>query len=501
MDALRQQVNEMILNGWRLILSIAGVTSITSQRPPFAMLKSISVLLTALLLAPLAALHAAPVTTTEALVAAVKDGADGATIEIAAGTFVLKAPLEPKAGMTITGAGVGKTIITNDPAWAPSTMTLPDPEMSTKGMDTRAYLLRLKDKAADITVSALTLRAPQLHGAIYGYENKNLHLHHLSIEDVLASGIRTFAMSGAKIHDCEFIDAGGRWERGVRGEKGGITGGAIFAIWMSDSEISHNHFTRTQMGNSDEFYGIKVREGKRCRVHHNTIEVNFSMEFPFDNDEDVEIDHNICHGTISIPKHAGGPVPASGRTFHIHHNLFHDTYSIEFVRNGVEIDHNLFDFDPAKDHGNTISAFGKAAAKGPALFHNNLVNNPGRGVIWINEPYSNFEVRNNHIITRTTKTPRTEGLFGLNAQSDLASISIRNNIIECIGQARPLMRFKEATVARVENNRFTNVSDQSLYPNPPTNQTQGLETPLFFTCGVQDEMTVNGWNVTRANAK
>ncbi|MDH4452608.1 MAG: hypothetical protein QE570_05445 [Verrucomicrobiota bacterium] len=197
-------------------------------------------LLTAALLAPLAVLHAAPVTTTEALVAAVKDGAEGATIEIAAGTFVLKAPLEPKAGMTLSGAGVGKTIITNDPAWAPSTMTLPDPEMTTKGMDTRAYLLRLKDKAADITVSALTLRAPQLHGAIFGYENKNLHLHHLSIEDVLASGIRTFAMSGAKIHDCDFIDAGGRWDRGVRSEKGGITGGAIFSIWMSDSEISHN---------------------------------------------------------------------------------------------------------------------------------------------------------------------------------------------------------------------------------------------------------------------
>ena len=347
----------------------------------------------------------------------------------------------------------------------------------------------------------MTLRAPQLHGAIFGYENKNLHLHHLSIEDVLASGIRTFKMSGAKIHDCQFIDAGGRWERGMRGEKGGITGGGIFAIWMSDSEIWNNRFTRTQMAKSDEYYGIKVRQAKRCRVHHNTIEVNFSMEFPFENDEDVELDHNICHGTVSIPKQGGGPVPASGRTFHIHHNLFRDTYSIEFVRNGVEIDHNLFDFDPAKDHGNTISGFGKSAAAGPALFHNNLVSNPGRGVIWINEPYSNLEIRNNHIITRTTQTPRTEGLFGLNAQSDLTTLNIRNNIIECIGQARPLMRFKEATAVRVENNRFTNVSDQSLYPNPPTSQSQGLEKPLSFTCGVQDEMTVNGWKVMPTKAK
>ncbi|MFO1521541.1 MAG: hypothetical protein U1G05_05790 [Kiritimatiellia bacterium] len=85
-----------------------------------------------------------------------------------------------------------------------------------------------------------------------------------------------------------------------------------------------------------EFYGIKVRQSVRSRFHHNTIRTNFSMEFPFENDEDNEIDHNFLAGTVSIPKHAGGAVPASGRTFHIHHNLFRDTYSIEFVRNGVE---------------------------------------------------------------------------------------------------------------------------------------------------------------------
>ena len=102
----------------------------------------------------------------------------------------------------------------------------------------------------------------------------------------------------------------------------------------------------------------------------------------------MEIDHNILLSAVSIPKYAGGPVPASGRTFHIHHNYFRDGYSIEFVRNGVEIDHNLFDFDAAKDGGNLISAFGNVPAKGPAKFHNNLVSNPGRGVIWMNEPYA-----------------------------------------------------------------------------------------------------------------
>lgn len=269
---------------------------------------------------------------------------------------------------------------------------------------------------------------------------------------------------------------------------------------MEDCEIANNRFTRTRQEKQHEFYGIKCRQGKRCRVHHNTIEVNFSIEFPFENDEDVEIDHNICYGTISIPKHAGGPVPKSGRTFHIHHNWFRDTYSIEFVRNGVEIDHNLFDFDPAKDHGNLISGFGQAPAKGPASFHHNLVSNPGRGVIWINEVFNNLDVYNNHIIAKTTKTPRQEGLFGFNAKSDFSTISIRDNVIECQGQARPMFRNKESYATKLQNNRYTNVSDSAQLQDAASKEPAGLAEELQFTCGVHGEWKVAGWKTFPANA-
>lgn len=427
------------------------------------------------------------------LVASVRDGVDGATIQIAPGTYELEAPLELKAGMTLKGAGMDKTILTHAAAWKPSTHTLPDPEMTTKGMDTQAYLIRMKDKAAGITVAALTLRGPQLHGAIYGWENAKATLHHLRIQDFLWTGIRTFSLKSAKIHDCEFIDAGGRWEKGQPGLKGGITAGAIFSIWMADSEIYDNRFKRTQMGKADEFYGIKGRQGKRVRIHHNTIEVNFSIEFPFENDEDVEIDHNVLHGTVSIPKHAGGPVPKSGKTFHIHHNWFRDTYSIEFVRNGVEIDHNLFDFDVQKDHGNLVSGFGKATAPGPARFHNNLVSNPGRGVIWINEIFNGLEIRNNHVKTRTTATPRKEGLFGLNGGCDFTTIAIRDNVIECEGQPRPLLRSRESYRAVIENNALTNVSDTDAYANPKADRPVGPQAPLRFECGAHGEVSVDDW--------
>lgn len=440
---------------------------------------------------------AAPLKTAAELVAAVKDAKEGDTIELAEGTFELDASLELKGKMTLKGAGMDKTILTHTKAWKPATKTLPDPEMKLEGLDTAAYLIRIKRDTSGVTVSDMTLKCPQLHGAIFAWFHKELHLHHLRIQETLWSGVRTFGMTEAKIHDCEFIDAGGRWSKGEPGVKGGITGGGIFACWMSKSEVFDNRFTRTRQAAEHEFYGIKVRQATDCRFHHNTIEANFSMEFPFENDGDNEIDHNVCHGTVSIPKHAGGVVPKSGKTFHMHHNWFRDSYSIEFVRNGVEIDHNLFDFDANADHGNLISGFGNADAKGPASFHNNLVSNPGRGVVWINEVFNNLEVRNNHIVTRTTKTPRKEGLFGFNPKCDFKTIAIKDNLIDCEGTPRPLLRAKESYGCVVENNKLVNVTDADKLTNAKADRAVGLEKPLKFECGVKGEYTVDGWKAEK----
>ncbi|QDU29501.1 hypothetical protein ETAA8_46130 [Anatilimnocola aggregata] len=439
-------------------------------------------------------LHAAgSVKTPAELIAAVSVATEGDTIRIDEGRFELPEPLELPSGVTLQGAGVDKTILAPTKDRTAPTISLPDPEMKLEGLDTGAYLIRLQRDSRGVKISDLTLQGSQLHGAIFAWYPRDLELSGLRVQETMWSGVRTFGMKNSKIHGCEFIDAGGRWEKGKPGTKGGITGGAIFAIWMADCEVFDNRFLRTRPQREHEFYGIKVRQAKRCRFHHNTIEVNFSLELPFENDEDVEIDHNVLHGTVSIPKHAGGPVPESGRTFHIHHNWFRDSYSIEFVRNGVEIDHNLFDFDPLKDHGNLISGFGKAAAKGPAVFHNNLVNNPGRGIIWINEVFDQLVVRNNHIVTRTTATPRIEGLFGFNPQCDFSTIAIKDNVIECIGTPRPLLRSAESYQATIENNRLQNVSDAEKLKNPKANREAGLEAPLQFSCGVKGERTVDGW--------
>ena len=447
------------------------------------------------------AASAKPLATTGELIAAVADAKSGTVIELTEGTFKLTQPLDLKTGVSLKGAGIGKTIITNAEKWQANPATLPDSETNHEKFDRTGYLIRCANDAKNIAVSHLTLTGPKMHGAIFGWANEGLHFHDLRIEGFMYCGIRTYIMTGAKIHDCTFVNAGQRWENGKLGVKGGLTGGGIFGVWMSDTEIWNNRFLDGRTLPHEHYYGIKGREARRVRIHHNTIEAGFSIELPFEGDEDVEIDHNILRAAVSIPKYAGGPVPKSGRTFHIHHNYFTDGYSIEFVRNGVEIDHNLFDFDAAKDGGNLVSSFGDVPAKGPAKFHNNLVSNPGRGVMWMNEAYANLEVRNNHIIARTTRSPRTEGLFGFNEKSDFKTFSFTGNIIECIGTARPLFRNEASGTALVENNQLTNVSDTTRYANNQTGAAHGLEQSLKFACGVNGEMTVDGWKTSKSPAK
>ena len=442
----------------------------------------------------LAGNSAAQVTNVTDLVNAVNNGLANATVTVGPGTFLLTAPLKPKAGMTIQGAGIGQTILTNDPSWSPSTVKLPEGGVTASSIETGAYLFSLATNTHGVTLSDMTLTGPELHGALYGYNTDNLHLHDLVIQDFRWSGIRTFAMDGANIHDCEFIDAGGAWSGGAPATSGGITGGGMYVTWMKTSEIWNNRFRRTKSGNQFNFYGIKGRQGRNSRIHHNTINVNFSIEFPFENDEFMEIDHNVCKGVISIPKSGGGPVPAGGYTFHIHHNYFTTSYAVELTRKGVEINNNLFDFKTTSDGGNLCSSFGTTAAQGSLSFHDNLVKNPGRGVFWSDPIYNDLSFRNNHIITNTTVTPRTDGLFGFNASCDFSTITIADNIIECIGQTRPLLRNSASNSALISNNSLTNVSGTGNYANPDTGAPRGPLAPVQFTCGVDDEFTVDGWN-------
>ena len=117
----------------------------------------------------------------------------------------------------------------------------------------------------------------------------------------------------------------------------------------------------------------------------------------------------------------------------------------------------------------------------------------------MNEPDAGLEVRNNHIIARTTAKPRTEGLFGIHDKSDFATFVFRKNIIECTGTPRPLFRNDVSGQSTVENNTLTNITDTTRYANKPGTAPIGLEAPLKFQCGVNDEMTVDGWKASKVS--
>ena len=97
------------------------------------------------------------------------------------------------------------------------------------------------------------------------------------------------------------------------------------------------------------------------------------------------------------------------------------------------------------------------------------------------------------VCSQETNKQKKEGLFGFNPKCDFKTISIRDNIIECQGQQRPLLRNKESFGATIQNNTLTNISDAKQYENAKADRTIGPEAPLKFECGVHGEFTVADW--------
>ena len=432
----------------------------------------------------------AQVTNVSELVNAVNNGSENDTIIISPGIYELTSPLRPKPGMLIAGRNKELTIIKGAASWDPGIADLPDSDVDHTSVNRNAYLIDLGTRVPGVTLRDLTLRGPLLHGAVYGNNCDQLTIHDVNFVDFLWSAIRVFRMGNGKIYNCTFIDAGGNY---------GKTGGAMYLVFTDEAEIYNNRFEKTP-GFTRNFYGVKGRLMRNSRIHHNTIMTNFAIELPFENDKFVEIDHNYLDGVVSIPKFAGGIRLDSGSTFHIHHNYFTRSYSIEFHRNDVEIDHNLFDFDVASDRGNLVADFGRKLAPGATAFHDNLIKNPGRGIFWSNGGYENFSFFNNHVIGNTTVTPRKEGMFTLNnrfSNADYTTLEIKDNIFEFIGQSRPLFREDSAYKSSVINNVLINVRDSSLVDNVQTGDPQGPLEPLFFRCGAGGEYQVDQWDIEK----
>ena len=53
----------------------------------------------------------------------------------------------------------------------------------------------------------------------------------------------------------------------------------------------------------------------------------------------------------------------------------------------------------------------------------------------------------------------------------------------------------------MENNPLANVTDTTRYANKQTGAPAGREQPLKFACGVNGEMTVDGWKTSKTPVK
>lgn len=450
------------------------------------------------------------VSTAAQLVNAVNNGAAGDTINVAAGTYVLTASLTPRANMVIKGAGITSTILKPASSWNPGTVVKPYDPTNSVAVNTSAYMFNLGGRGSDnlpggndnISISDMTLDGmKQLQGAVFGYDANYLTIYNMYLHDYSFCGIRVIRSTNLVAHDNEFINMA---IKGMDPEAGGI----VFA-YLSNSEIYNNQFYFATHGvfygagvNAGNYFGIKGRQLRQSRIHHNTIMIHFAIELPFENDEDVEIDHNYMMGWISVPRDGdGGATPPSGVGFHIHHNYFSKASILEYPRNCVELDHNLIDND-RNEPGVLFTSYPSRVMPGPSKIHDNLIKNLGMAIaeVW---RYNNFQFYNNHLISTPNAGNTWKGAlwdvcfkFSPSNEMDHHTCVFRDNIFDCSAFPRKLFWGGMGSDFVIQNNTMINVTDQTNYSNPDTGAKRGLLAPLHFTCGVGGEYTVNQWEIS-----
>ena len=447
------------------------------------------------------------VSTTAELYDAVSNATSGTVIDVAAGTYVLPESLQVRTGITLRGAGDGRTVLRAADSWQADFSGSIDDGVNVDAVTPGSYLIDMgRDVSQGSTFTGLAFEGPRLHGAIYGTNVDGLTLTDNQFREFGWSGVRLWTTDDATITNNTFTDTGGK-------SGNGKTGGALFLTYQTTTEIADNTFAKTP-GRDNNMYGVKTRQLRNSRIANNTIDTNFAVEIPFENSYGVEITGNYLDGTVSLPKFNGGittidgkPVEA-GDTFRLHRNYFTRAYSIEGPRNGLEIDHNLFDIDPDDDNGNLIATFGserQTTTPGPLSFHDNNVKNPGRGVFWSDIPQDNLEFVRNHILAdETTENPVAQGLFGFRVSqndgdaTDFSTILIADNLIEVIGGERDLFRNDSSYNAQVMNNLLVNVNAAGAPDgfNPMTGDPIGPDTSLFFRVGAGGAFQVDGFTIT-----
>lgn len=348
-------------------------------------------------------------------------------IHVGPGEYVATRTAYPPNGVSI----VGRKPSGNDVSRIIASREWPLPKLADHEHDGQdQYLIAATAKrpgggwrtVKDLTITSLELCSPPDHritGAIFIRDGANIKLTHLNVHDFRWNGLRvTFCKQQVEIAHCTLTDAS--TERLPHRE-----GGLIRTRWLGDARIHHNRIIARKTGG----YGYKGGGHVKVRFDHNYVDTRyFAFESPFENEFEVELDHNHLTACISIPKFLQTDPKTKGYeySYRIHHNYLTDSYTIEGPRGYLEFDHNWVHVE--KPGGRIYSHHG-AKSTGPIRIHHNVIENVDRSLIWMNEGLVEKMAVFNNTITCADAGSRGWNILSAWSGERMGHWEFRNNVV------------------------------------------------------------------------
>jgi len=353
------------------------------------------------------------------------------TIHIAPGGYEETESSVLAPGVSLIGAGIGKTVF----RWK----AVCSPAENPMKFDFNAFMIQMKD-SSDASISGLTIIGTlpdkkRAHGGILAHEVRDVSIHNCEVIGFEFTGIWLSQATNSSVHNCRFEDC-------ANPNKQSCSGGLQLGD-LTDCTIHHNHICenrgaygiktwKTAWSNTADAPAIRSNKVKLIRVHFhdNDIKVrqkggwgggqpNMALELWNSDPADCEIRHNRITGCVSLV--GGGKAPATVR---VHHNLFllepGYSYAIEAGHHNLEIDSNMF-----RNGFYPIASFGHAV-ENLRIHHNTFDGIENHGVC--NLPAATgFSFTHNIVVIK--RDMHLLNLGGKNRPSQSRDITITHNLL------------------------------------------------------------------------
>jgi hypothetical protein len=275
------------------------------------------------------------------------------TIHIAPGVYEEKEGSVVPAGVSLVGAGAGKTVF----VWK----TAHSLENNPMEYDSAAFLIQATN-SADASISGFTVTGQlpddhRAHGGIVARNVRGFSIHDCELRGLEFCGVWLAEATNSSVHHCRYDDCAHPSQL--------CCSGALQIGQLVDCAI-HDNVIREHRGaygiktwqpiykKADDWYFLlqnKIRLA-RVKIYNNDIKTrqsggwgsgqpNMNLELWNSLPEDCEIYSNRFNECVSLVEGADAP-----RTIRVHHNLFllepGYSYAIEAGHHNLEIDHNVF---------------------------------------------------------------------------------------------------------------------------------------------------------------